>query len=134
MARKSPLRLGIRPLLADELTFVVEYLPETDVSPDDHCAHEGCEGCCTWVREQLAAGNEWAWCTIRVAARWQGFAADDLLGCCSYASEEQFRQPGGYFEDMKVTALHRLNAAVTAANQRLAHLREEIPSIGSDRS
>lgn len=123
-SRERPDRLGVRELTQAEVEFFVECLPELDVSPDGHCTHWECEECCTWVRDQLAAGNEWAWCTVRVVARWHGITGDDSLGCCSYESEEQFRQPGGYFDDMKSVALTRLNVAVIAADQLLTQLRD----------
>jgi hypothetical protein len=54
-----------------------------------------------------------------VIARWTGpdgreFLGDDYLGCCSYESEEDFRAPGGYFDDMKRAALDELNEKVRA--------------------
>ena len=53
-------------------------------------------------------GNEWAWCTVEVRASFRGLTASDFLGCCSYASEEQFREPGGYFDDMVSQATEEL--------------------------
>lgn len=71
-----------------------------------------------WVRDQLDAGNEWAWCcahvrvTYEVAIKGQAFPAriegNDYLGCCSYVSEADFRE-GGYFDDMVSEALDDLN-------------------------
>jgi len=68
-----------------------------------------------WIRNELADGNEWAWCCVRVVASWNGFEGDDCLGCCSYRSEEDFKK-GGYYEDMKIEALYDLNRSI----QRLA--------------
>jgi len=56
------------------------------------------------IYRQLDAGNEWAWCCVRVVAEWNGLIGDDYLGCCSYASEADFCVAGGYFEDMKESA------------------------------
>lgn len=61
-----------------------------------------------WIRDQLDAGNEWAWCTAVVTASYKGFSATDALGACSYESEETFRIPGGYFDDMVITACAEL--------------------------
>lgn len=52
------------------------------------------------VRKQLAAGNEWAWFCAHVVVTWHGLRAEQYLGCCSYHSEEDFKAPGGYYDDM----------------------------------
>ena len=65
------------------------------------------EECATWIENQLEAGNDWAWCSVRVTARWEGFEEHTYLGGCSYTSEEDFRKDG-YFEDMKHEALQAL--------------------------
>lgn len=73
------------------------------------------------ILAELDSGNEWAWCTVRVTAEVDGIpvTGEDYLGCCSYASEEDFRQPGGYFGDMKEQAkddlLQKLESLATAA-------------------
>lgn len=54
----------------------------------------------SWIREQLASGNEWAWCQVTVRAGYRGFAGVDHLGACSYTSEASLREPGGYFDDL----------------------------------
>jgi hypothetical protein len=66
------------------------------------------------VRAQLAAGNRWAWCTVVVTCRLPGteLTGTDTLGCCSYASREDFMQLGGYFEDMQGAAFDALCAQV----------------------
>jgi hypothetical protein len=67
------------------------------------------------------AGDVWAWACVKVTARYDGIdcvEGVDYLGCCSYASEADFMQPGGYFDDMKAVALadlaDKLDAIVTA--------------------
>lgn len=73
------------------------------------------QACCDWIRSELDSGNQWAWCDVTVTAHWDEFeGTSDWLGGCSYTGEEQFREPGGYFDDMKREALLRLN-------QRLAN-------------
>lgn len=52
------------------------------------------------ILAQLRAGNEWAWCTVGVRVSCGALSETTYLGCCSYASEEDFRQPDGYFDDM----------------------------------
>lgn len=47
------------------------------------------------IRQQLADGNPWAWCTVRVTVKWRDYEASDYLGCCSYESREAFMQDAG---------------------------------------
>jgi hypothetical protein len=59
------------------------------------------------IIEDLDAGNEWAWCAVKMVARYPGvdnIEGTDYLGQCSYNDEEQFKQPGGYYDDMKAEA------------------------------
>lgn len=53
-----------------------------------------------WIRDQLKSGNDWAWCHVTVTATFGKFIGYDSLGGCSYESEKDFRQPGGYYDDM----------------------------------
>jgi len=52
------------------------------------------------IRRDLEGGNDWAWCTVIMEARWAGFTGRDTLGGCSYKDAQDFRQKDGYFEDM----------------------------------
>lgn len=59
------------------------------------------------IFERLAEDNGWAWCIIRVTATYDDVdcvVGTNRLGKCSYADEEEFRAPGGYFDDMKTAA------------------------------
>jgi hypothetical protein len=47
-----------------------------------------------WIYDQLEGGHEWAWCTVRVAARWAGFTGSTYLGGVSYESFESFAENG----------------------------------------
>ena len=63
-------------------------------------------------REILARSrvNQWAWCNITVMAILpSGDSASDDLGCCSYKSEEDFKNSSSHYEDMCNDALDRLN-------------------------
>ena len=102
----------VRELTADEVEFDIELLPEDASIEGNACAHDGCEECHAWSRDQLDRGNEWAWCTVRVVAKWEGYEGDDYLSCCSYESEKAFKTPGGYFDDMKAEALKDLNNVI----------------------
>lgn len=62
--------------------------------------------------------NQWAWCTVKVTAYIDGVELEgaDYLGCCSYASEEDFKA-GGYFEDMKHQAKEDLLNKIKATKE-----------------
>jgi hypothetical protein len=57
------------------------------------------------IYRQLEAGNEWAWCTVKVTAYIPGtdLEESDYLGGCSYKSQRDFER-SGYFADMKLQA------------------------------
>jgi hypothetical protein len=111
----------VRKLTEAEVEFRLECLPEdasikgncSAISPEEDSKAE------KWIEDQLESGNEWAWCTIRVSAHWNEFEGDDYLGCCSYRSEADFKQPGGYYDDMKAEALAELNRKVSDAAEQL---------------
>lgn len=103
--------MRIRKLTADEVTFEVECLEE-HVPYKGNCSaidNETDKKTEKWIQRQLYHGNQWAWCTVRVVARWNDYEGDDFLGCCSYRSKAAFCLPGGYFDDMKFAALENLN-------------------------
>ena len=77
------------------------------VSGDDQTDTEAEEE----IARQLENGNEWAWCTIEVKAKYKSLEASDYLGCCSYASEEDFKKDG-YYLDMKDRAFEELQNQV----------------------
>jgi hypothetical protein len=117
--------MAIRELTADEVKFEVECLPEdtplrgncSAIDPETDYETE------KRIRRQLRSGNKWAWCVVRVVARWKVYTGDDYLGCCSYKGEKDFCQPGGYFDDMKAVALDNLNAKLGRHEEHLAELR-----------
>ena len=87
----------------DEVEFRLECSPE-DTSPEGNASaidKETDKEILDWIYSELNAGNEWAWCQVKVSARWKGLEGVDYLGCCSYKSESDFREPGGYYDDMK---------------------------------
>lgn len=97
---------GPAPLTADMVDWQLECLPEDMPirgnasawgEPDDSEYAER-------IENELADGNQWAWCQVRLVGRYKGLTASDSLGGCSYASEEDFRQ-GGYYEDMRAVVL-----------------------------
>jgi len=113
----------------DEIEFTVECLEEDmpiegnvcatgDLVEDKEQEH--------WVRRQLREGNEWAWCTVKVSASWNGLTAEDYLGCCSYESAEDFKQPGGYYDDMKAEAAAELDRMVHDQQVRQPQILDSI--------
>lgn len=71
------------------------------------------------IKKQIRKGNDWAWCTIIVTARFKDFEGKDYLGGCSYGSEQNFIDADDYYQDMKKTAFDNL---VEAANITLKEL------------
>ena len=75
---------------------------EISCLPED-CPIEGnamCSGdasfdkqCEDSIRADLEAGNDWAWCAVRVTARYDGVDSvigEDCLGCFSYDGIKDF--------------------------------------------
>ena len=103
------------------LTHEVDDLPiegNAMASSDDQADRETEQ----WIRDQLDAGNAWAWAAVTVTVAWEGFEASDYLGGCSYKSEEDFREPGGYFDDMCAAALEALNEKVSQGRTAMERL------------
>jgi len=71
------------------------------------------------ILHRLEQEDVWAWAAVTVTVSWGPFLASDHLGCCSYADEEDFCQPGGYFDDMIDEALDELNRVVLEAYRQL---------------
>jgi len=57
------------------------------------------ERCYQTIRDQLASGNEWAWCNVELRCSYAGLSTSTYLGCCSYESEADFKA-GGYYADL----------------------------------
>lgn len=81
-----------------------------DIEPEDQNYRNQFDDptCVKWIADQLARGNEWAWCTVKVTASYKGLEASDYLGGCSYENRAAFVQGGGYYDDMVTTALTEL--------------------------
>lgn len=114
----------MRRLRENEVKFIIECRHE-HIPIEGNCSAIDPETDATaeqWITDQLLAGNQWAWCHIVVRARWKDFEGVDSLGCCSYESEKDFCQPGGYYDDMKSEALADLNANIERAAEQLEEL------------
>lgn len=101
------------PPTIDDVEFKVFTAPENYSEIEGNAGTKDIEA---WVKQQLADGNELAWCRIDVRARWTDDYADktyeghDYLGHCSYRNRADFIQPGGYYDDMKQQAFYDLLA------------------------
>ncbi len=111
-----------RPLTREEVTVRLQAEPESIPVEGNACA----SGDDDFDREvehnilcRLQQGDLWAWAAVTVVVSWGRFEGRAHLGCCSYADEEDFRQPGGYFDDMVAEALEELNRTVLEAYQVL---------------
>jgi hypothetical protein len=63
------------------------------------------------IQDRIDRGDEWAWCCVRVTVELAGIkVASSWLGGCSYDSEAQFREVGGYFDDLRAEAFSELRA------------------------
>ena len=115
----------MKPLTLDQCEVTLECLPEDTsvrgnaMASGDDVADRECEDS---ILRDLENGNEWAWCIVKVTVAWKGWRGTDYLGACSYASEADFRQPGGYFESMCQTALAELNKSLANAKAELDSL------------
>ena len=67
---------------------------------------------------RLQQGDVWAWAAVTVVVAWGSFEGRAHLGCCSYADEEDFRKPGGYFDDMVAEAIEELNKVLSETYQQ----------------
>lgn len=90
------------------ITYTLECLPE-DINIKGNCSaidEETDRETEQWIIRELRAGNEWAWCCAKVTCtiEFNGhtFVGQDVLGCCSYKSKEDFKQ--SCYEDMKAEA------------------------------
>ena len=68
---------------------------------------------------RLQQGDVWAWAAATVVVAWGPFKGTAHLGCCSYADESDFKQPGGYFDDMVAEALDELNRTISETYQQI---------------
>ena len=81
-----------------------------DTHPRDHFGYDTKEENDAAVAHVLALAErtEWGWCTVEVRAEFAGMVGNDYLGGCSYESERDFCQPGGYYDDMVDQAVEDL--------------------------
>lgn len=116
-------KLVYKSLIPEDVKYELLMEPETE----DFKGEFEDKSCEDWIRDQLKAGNEWAWCTVRVRVKWGDFSVvAGPLGHCSYESEEDFKK-GGYYEDMRKEALEELNSNL----ERMLHDLEPRIEVGT---
>lgn len=86
--------------------------------------------------------NVWPWCYVTVTANYGDFQGDEHLGGCSYQNQSEFTRPGGYYDDMKRSAIGDLISEMpdhlieTLSNNVVAgafYVSSE-PGLGNERS
>lgn len=114
--------MNIRPIIREEATVRVFAEPD-DVPVEGNACASGDDVFDQEVEHnilcRLRQGDFWAWATVAVIVTWGPFEGRAYLGCCSYTDEDDFRQPGGYFDDMLVEALEELNGTVRKTYQQM---------------
>jgi hypothetical protein len=114
--------MSIRPIRSEEATIRVLAEPDHIPVEGNACA----SGDDDFDREvehnivrRLQQGDIWAWAAVTVVVAWGSFEGRAHLGCCSYADEDDFREPGGYFDDMVEEAIEELNRTVRETYQQI---------------
>ena len=64
------------------------------------------------INERLERGDVWAWAHVTVRVTFGELTGEASLGGCSYKDEADFRQSGGYFDDLVVEAIADLCSKV----------------------
>ena len=111
-----------KPLTREETTIRLDAEPEhipvegNAIASDDDAFDQEIE---RNILSRLHQDDIWAWAAVTVTVSWGPFAASNHLGCCSYVDEDDFRQPGGYFDDMVDEALEELNEIILDAYRQI---------------
>lgn len=114
--------MKIRPVTREEATIRVLAEPDPVPVEGNACASGDNEFDRKVERNilcHLQQGDVWAWAAVTVIVSWGSFEGRACLGCCSYADEHDFRESGGYFDDMVAEALEELNRSISEAYQQM---------------
>ena len=73
---------------------------EVTIEPEDMDFHGNCSAwdpetdrkAEQWIEDELARGNGYAWCWVKVVARFEGYEGEDSCGGCSYSSRASLDQ------------------------------------------
>ena len=93
-----------------EVEFIVEVLPEeapvrgNAITSNDADFDREVEDD---ILADLADGNVWAWCAVKVTARIDGIECSECRGRCRYTGEQEFREDAMY-SNLKLWALEDL--------------------------
>lgn len=74
------------------------------------------------IISRIESGDVWAWALVKCTASWNGLEGIDYLGGCSYADETDFKQAGGYYDDMKAQALEDLKRTIRDLQSKVCNL------------
>lgn len=107
-----------------EKSITLDCEPEADIPYVGNCCAIGPKEDLEteeWIRKELASGNEWAWCTVRVSVTWGGYTEDTYLGGCSYKSRQDFID-SGELESMASECAYQLADRLITQYQKLTVL------------
>lgn len=77
------------------------------------------------INNRLKARDVWAWCIVEVRASFEGFAASESVGCCSFENEEDFIENSGFYASMKIVAKERLVKTLEKAASAFAQMQSK---------
>ena len=126
-----PYAQGIRSLTEADVEFTITAEEEDtpikgSFSSGDDAADAELEKS---IRDDYNAGNEWAWCCVKVTGTWVptedvSLVASAYLGACSYKSQRDFIECNDYCKDLKAEVLDELNKKLSACAEAIECLRE----------
>lgn len=105
-------------------TIELQVEPECDVMPEDSFGYETEEEnreAAEYVRSELASGNDYAWCWVRVVVRYAGHEGDDSIGACSYTDERDL-MTNGPVADLVMGAWYEIKRKRVATRKALRTL------------
>jgi hypothetical protein len=102
--------------MAKEKESLVSY--EVTIEPEDVDFHGNCSAwdpetdrkAEQWIADELARGNELAWCWVKVVARFEDYKGEDSMGGCSYKARAEL--DADLIPDMKAEARAVLRNAI----------------------
>lgn len=111
-----------RPLARPDITIVVTAFPEDiPVKGNFMCSGDKAldQQLEAEIFKRLKEDDLWAWATVCVTGSWEGLNIHQYLGCCSYESEEDFRNNSGHFDEMVDDVVAGLNTLANAIYTKL---------------
>jgi len=114
--------MNIKPITREEAAIRVLAEPD-EVPVEGNACVSGDESFDREVEHnilcRLQQDDVWAWAAVTVIVAWGSFEGRAYLGCCSYADENDFKQTGGYFDDIVAEALDELNRTISETYQQI---------------